>query len=97
MHGGYPSPIPERDTHENRSPPPRPNAVTGGSFRAPVRRYAIGLGCEIAHAGALVYTDDLDVRNEAAYQPIGISCRICERRTCHQRAQPIYVISGQGI
>ena len=60
----------------------------GGSFRAPVQRYAIGLGCEIAHAGALVYADDLDIRNDAAYQPIGISCRICERRDCHQRAVP---------
>ena len=60
----------------------------GGSFRAPVRRYAIGLGCEIAHAGALVYADDLDMRNDAAYQPIGVSCRICERRDCHQRAVP---------
>ncbi|MFO1209205.1 MAG: short-chain fatty acyl-CoA regulator family protein [Amaricoccus sp.] len=61
---------------------------SGGSFRAPVRRYAIGLGCEIAHAGGLVYADDLDLRNEAAYEPIGISCRICPRRECHQRAVP---------
>jgi XRE family transcriptional regulator, fatty acid utilization regulator len=60
----------------------------GGSFRAPVRRYAIGLGCEVAHAEAVVYADGLDVRNEAAYQPIGISCRICERRTCPQRSVP---------
>jgi predicted transcriptional regulator/transcriptional regulator with XRE-family HTH domain len=60
----------------------------GGRFRAPVRRYAIGLGCEVAHAGALVYADDLDVRNDAAYQPIGVSCRICERRDCPQRAVP---------
>ncbi len=60
----------------------------GGDFRAPVRRYAIGLGCEIAHAGALVYADDLDLKNAAAYQPIGVACRICERRDCHQRAVP---------
>lgn len=60
----------------------------GGSFRAPVQRYAIGLGCEVAHAGALVYADDLDIRNDAAYQPIGISCRICPRLDCHQRAVP---------
>ncbi len=60
----------------------------GGGFRAPVRRYAIGLGCEIAHAGRLVYADDLDVRNDAAYQPIGIACRICPRRDCAQRAVP---------
>ena len=60
----------------------------GGSFRAPVQRFAIGLGCEVAHAPALVYADDLDLRNDAAYQPIGVSCRICERRACHQRAVP---------
>ncbi len=61
---------------------------TGGRFDAPVRRFAIGLGCEIAHAGALVYADDLDIENARAFQPIGISCRICERRDCHQRAVP---------
>jgi predicted transcriptional regulator/DNA-binding XRE family transcriptional regulator len=61
---------------------------TGGAFRAPVRRFAIGLGCEIAHAGALVYADDLDPTRPAAFEPIGISCRICERRDCHQRSVP---------
>ncbi len=60
----------------------------GGSFRAPVRRYAIGLGCEIRHAEALVYADDLDVSNAAAFEPIGISCRICDRADCHQRSVP---------
>ncbi|WP_114966711.1 helix-turn-helix domain-containing protein [Alkalilacustris brevis] len=60
----------------------------GGSFLAPVRRYAIGLGCEIAHAGALVYTDDMDLGRPQAFEPIGISCRICERRDCHQRSVP---------
>ncbi len=60
----------------------------GGSFRAPVRRYAIGLGCEISHARGLVYADDLDLDNGRAFQPIGISCRICERRDCHQRSVP---------
>jgi len=60
----------------------------GGAFRAPVRRYAIGLGCEIRHASALVYADDLDVSRDAAFEPIGVSCRICERETCHQRSVP---------
>ncbi|MCE8509899.1 DUF2083 domain-containing protein [Ruegeria pomeroyi] len=61
---------------------------TGGSFGAPVRRYAIGLGCEVRHADQLVYADNLDVSNASAYEPIGISCRICERKTCHQRSVP---------
>lgn len=61
---------------------------SGGSFHAPVRRYAVGLGCEISHAADLVYADDLDVKNPNAYEPIGISCRICERKNCHQRSVP---------
>ncbi len=61
---------------------------SGGSFGAPVRRYAIALGCEVRHAEALVYADNLDIKNASAYEPIGISCRICERQTCHQRSVP---------
>ena len=60
----------------------------GGSFGAPVRRYAIALGCEVRHAGSLVYADNLDVGNANAFEPIGISCRICERKICHQRSVP---------
>ncbi len=60
----------------------------GGSFRAPVRRFAIALGCEVRHADALVYADDLDLDNAHAFEPIGISCRICERTDCHQRSVP---------
>lgn len=60
----------------------------GGRFHAPVRRYAIGLGCEVRHAGALVYADDLDIDRSQAFEPIGISCRICERPDCHQRSVP---------
>tara|TARA_R110002110_G_scaffold77667_4_gene204014 strand:- start:2071 stop:3471 length:1401 start_codon:yes stop_codon:yes gene_type:complete len=59
-----------------------------GHFGAPVRRFAISLGCEVRHAGALVYADGLDVSRDAAFEPIGISCRICERKYCHQRAVP---------
>ncbi len=61
---------------------------SGGSFTAPVRRYAIGLGCELRHAEALVYADGLDLADARAFEPIGISCRICERRHCHQRSVP---------
>lgn len=61
---------------------------SGGSYGAPVRRYAIALGCEIRHAGSLVYADNMDVSNADAFEPIGISCRICERTACHQRSVP---------
>ncbi|WP_375691058.1 short-chain fatty acyl-CoA regulator family protein [Pseudooceanicola sp. LIPI14-2-Ac024] len=61
---------------------------TGGAFGAPTRRFAIALGCEVAHAEGLVYADDLDLTNPKAFEPIGISCRICERVNCHQRSVP---------
>jgi len=59
-----------------------------GAFDAPVRRFAIGLGCELRHAGSIVYADHLDIEQRGAFEPIGISCRICERPDCHQRAVP---------
>jgi predicted transcriptional regulator/transcriptional regulator with XRE-family HTH domain len=60
----------------------------GGTWGAPMRRYAIALGCEVGHAGALVYADGMDVDAPKAFEPIGISCRICERVACHQRSVP---------
>ncbi|MAT34686.1 MAG: Cro/Cl family transcriptional regulator, partial [Ponticaulis sp.] len=38
-------------------------AVTkrSGGFKDPVRRYALALGCEIRHAGSIVYADDLPI------------------------------------
>jgi len=59
-----------------------------GRFGAPVRRYAIALGCEVQHADALVYADGLDTNRAQAFEPIGISCRICARKGCHQRSVP---------
>ena len=61
---------------------------SGGAYNIPTRRYAIGLGCEVRHAPALVYADHMDIAAAEAYAPIGISCRICERRNCHQRSVP---------
>lgn len=61
---------------------------SGGAWNRPTRRYAVSLGCEVRHAASLAYADGLDLDQDAAYDPIGISCRICERPNCHQRAVP---------
>ncbi|UYN99092.1 MAG: DUF2083 domain-containing protein [Devosia sp.] len=58
-----------------------------GGYRGTTRRYAYALGCEVSHASRLVYADDLDLMR-TAFDPIGISCRICERRNCPQRSVP---------
>ena len=61
---------------------------SGGAYHTPQRRYAIGLGCEVRHADALVYADHMELDAADAFEPIGISCRICERKSCHQRSVP---------
>jgi predicted transcriptional regulator len=50
--------------------------------------YAIGLGCQVQHARELVYADGIDLQDEQAIVPVGVSCRVCERTNCAQRAQP---------
>lgn len=57
-----------------------------GSFLQPDRRYALGLGCEAQYADNLVYAEGLDLEGPSI--PIGVSCRICERNNCPQRAFP---------
>jgi XRE family transcriptional regulator, fatty acid utilization regulator len=60
----------------------------GGGFAMPERLLAIGLGCELSHAGRLVYSDGRDIDNAPTPTPIGINCRLCERIECTQRAFP---------
>ena len=54
----------------------------------PPRRYAVALGCEAEHAGEFVYADGLDLASASAATRIGVSCRICPRDDCDQRAFP---------
>jgi predicted transcriptional regulator/transcriptional regulator with XRE-family HTH domain len=61
---------------------------SAGRFGAPMRRFALALGCEVRHAAQLVYADGLDLGTDSAFEPIGISCRICTRKNCHQRSVP---------
>jgi len=61
---------------------------SSGRYGAPTRRFAIALGCEVRHSSQLVYADGLELGRNAVFEPIGISCRICARKSCHQRAVP---------
>ncbi len=64
--------------------------VTKGDrgFHTPRQHYALALGCEISYADQFVYADGMDIGNRTAFDPIGISCRICERANCTGRAVP---------
>jgi predicted transcriptional regulator len=59
-----------------------------GGYHAPRTEFAIGLGCEVEHARNLVYADGIDFHSAAAVVPVGVSCRVCERMDCEQRAFP---------
>lgn len=59
-----------------------------GSYERAPRRYAVALGCEAEHAAEFVYADGLDLASPRAATRIGVSCRICPRPDCDQRAFP---------
>jgi XRE family transcriptional regulator, fatty acid utilization regulator len=61
---------------------------TSATYTSIRRRYALGLGCEISYADQVVYADGLDFKSNRDVTPIGISCRMCERPNCAQRAFP---------
>ncbi len=48
---------------------------------------AIGLGCDIRHAGRLSCADTYDLAN-APVTPVGPACAICPRQDCAYRATP---------
>ncbi|MEA2462463.1 MAG: family transcriptional regulator, fatty acid utilization regulator [Acidobacteriota bacterium] len=49
---------------------------------------AVGIGCPVKDARKLVYADGYDLDNLEAAVPIGVTCRMCERANCEQRAFP---------
>jgi predicted transcriptional regulator len=59
-----------------------------GGYLAPHTLHAIGLGCRLEHAPALVYSDGVDLDTLDGAVPVGVTCRLCERRDCEQRAFP---------
>ncbi|MDG4795641.1 short-chain fatty acyl-CoA regulator family protein [Micromonospora sp. WMMD1082] len=60
----------------------------GRGHRSPRSTFAVALGCELRHAHRLVYSDGLALDDPRTATPIGLGCRICERRDCAQRARP---------
>ncbi|WP_274911496.1 short-chain fatty acyl-CoA regulator family protein [Streptomyces sp. WZ-12] len=64
--------------------------LTRGGFghHAPRAEFAVALGCELRHAHRLVYAGGVALDDPRAATPIGLGCRICERRDCAQRARP---------
>lgn len=60
----------------------------GGGHRMREIRLAIELGCDVRHAAGMVYADGVDLESGRAAVPVGVSCRLCERTDCRERAFP---------
>ncbi len=56
------------------------------SWGEPPPTHVVAIGCDIGHAGRVVYADGLDLQRAAV--GIGLSCRLCERQECRSRAFP---------
>ena len=59
-----------------------------GGYHAPHLVQAIGLGCRIEYAKELIYSDGVDLENVSSAVPVGVTCRLCDREDCQQRALP---------
>ncbi|MEE2853474.1 MAG: short-chain fatty acyl-CoA regulator family protein [Actinomycetota bacterium] len=57
-------------------------------YLGPDKTFAIGLGCDVAHAEKLIYSVGIDPTNAESIVPIGAGCKICDRPACPQRAFP---------
>ena len=51
-------------------------------------RLAIGLGCALSQAKDFVHSEGLSLDDPRIVTPIGVSCRLCERADCSDRAAP---------
>jgi predicted transcriptional regulator/transcriptional regulator with XRE-family HTH domain len=59
-----------------------------GGYHAQHAVHAIEIGCPLGHARDLVYSDGVDLENLTAAVPVGVTCRLCERRDCEERVLP---------
>lgn len=54
----------------------------------PKSTYAIALGCDVRDAPRMIYADRINLDATSAAIEVGVTCRLCERTNCAQRAAP---------
>ena len=63
------------------------SATRGGALQR-VRQHSIGLGCAVSYARQIVHADGIALDDPKLVTPIGVSCNVCERLDCADRAMP---------
>jgi hypothetical protein len=59
-----------------------------GGYHAPHSMQSVSIGCEARFAREMVYADGIDLENDDAVVPVGVTCRLCEHHDCEQRVHP---------
>jgi XRE family transcriptional regulator, fatty acid utilization regulator len=65
-------------------------APEGLGYLGQHKSFAVGLGCDLAYAGKLVYSAGVVLDDPTTAVPIGAGCKICNRASCAQRAFPYF-------
>lgn len=60
----------------------------GGGYHAHRAWQAVDIGCPLEFAKELVYSDGIDLTSPLTEVPVGVTCRLCSRMDCEQRAFP---------
>ncbi len=59
-----------------------------GGHKEPATQHAIALGCDVTHAARTVYADAYNLEDTRTVTAVGVTCRLCDRVACPQRAFP---------
>lgn len=57
-------------------------------FHSPPALHAICLGCRVEEASQMIYSEGVQLDNLETAVPVGVTCRLCDRMDCEQRALP---------
>ncbi|MEZ4462813.1 MAG: short-chain fatty acyl-CoA regulator family protein [bacterium] len=57
-------------------------------FHSPPALHAICLGCRVEEAHDMIYSEGVALDNLETSVPVGVTCRLCDRMDCEQRAFP---------
>jgi predicted transcriptional regulator/DNA-binding XRE family transcriptional regulator len=60
----------------------------GAGHAMPAQQFVVAIGCDIAQAGQLIYSDRVALNAQSLATPIGVNCRLCDRLDCNRRAYP---------
>lgn len=60
----------------------------GAGHAIPAQQFVVAIGCDIANASQLIYSDRVSLGANTLATPIGVNCRLCDRLDCNRRAFP---------